>query len=721
MLLHRRLDRIEKERPSLFLNERDADALRKQEKRAESARIIIPPCVNQKRREACLADVEKFLRTYFASDYTREFTKLHRGLWEAMIEVATTGGEQAVAAPRGRGKTQITKGVICYLIFAGLVRFPVVVSQTTDHAREIYEDFRRKCSFNELLLEDFPEICYPVRALEGAPQRASRQHVDGQLTRIEWKAERLRLASIPEDSRIGADYGGVRMEFRGLDAAIRGINRDGDRPDYVCIDEPETRESAKSTSQIDDRRNALDKDVAGLAGEDHELAQVMLTTLQNNYCLSAEFTDPERRPSWMGKRFGWVEKWPEEYPLGEKGRGMWHEYIEIRGDDQRKGDRYGRSATQFYLDNREQMESGGKLLSDNFKSKTLPDGWQTTHSAWQEIFNFIADKSFGAFCTEYQNDPPKETGPEGLGLTAEIVGSRLSGLSQRQVPANTTSITAAIDLGKFACHWVVCAWWKGAGGCVVDYGIAEVSGTEGINSGDQAADMEASEPHIYRALLRWRDDLLGRDFVDASGVSRKVDRVFVDSGTYTNAAYEFCRQTDDRFHAAKGIGNYKPRKNSTKTLKAGDNMHASYQDAQNLWLFDLNSDYWKNWVHERFLAPTFDESNMLQPGALSLFQPSGGRTHRSFCQHIVAEELVTEFVEGKGTKVYWHQHNRNNHWLDAMYYAAAAGRLTGVDLLTGSAVQNRPVPKVDRPKQQRPKRQHGTRPNNGWMQRFKRG
>ena len=449
-------------------NERDKDVKRKRDERRESARIVIPACVNPQRRERALADPELFLKTYFASDYTRPFGKLHHALIDALVEIAKSGGKQALAAPRGRGKTQIVKGTLAYLVFAGLVRFPVPIGPTTEHARELYEDFRRKVMFNDMLMEDFPEVCAPVKALEGAPQRASKQHIDGAPTRIEWKADRLRLANVPEKYRGPIDYGGVRMEFRGLDASIRGINREGDRPDFVPIDEPDTRESAKSQSQNDDRENAIDKDINGLAGEDCELAQVIITTVQNNYCTSAKYTDPEQKSSWMGKRFGWVEKWPDEWD--EEGEGKWHTYIAKRAEDQRAGDRYGRNATQYYLDNREAMEAGGELLADNYKAKTLDDGWLTVHSAWQVVFNTIADTSYEAFCTEYQNQPPETEQIQTLELTHGHVASCKSGLEQGVVPDWAWRVTRGIDMGKVNCWFVDVAWGQDGTGAVIDYG-----------------------------------------------------------------------------------------------------------------------------------------------------------------------------------------------------------------------------------------------------------
>lgn len=703
LTIRKKLDRLE----SRVLSERDSDALRKRRARAESARVFVGECGNPDRREACLADPKLFLTTYFPERYKLKFNAAHEFMIEEIVSRAKHGGRQAIAAPRGIGKSELVKGLIVYVVLAELVRFPLAVAATTTLAGRIYADFRRKIENNDLLKEDFPEVCDPVRALEGAPQRASRQHVDGIATNIVWTSEYCCLPHV-----VGSPYGGVKMAYYGLDSAFRGVNIDADRPDFILIDDPETRESARSEMQSEDREQIIDRDIAGLAGQEQNIAIVALTTVQNRKSLSYRLTTPELKQSFNGRKFGMVQKWPADTEL-------WERYIEIRQNAQIRGDQYGTEAVDFYLEHQDRMDAGVEMLSDHFVPIEV-EGRQMVHSAIQQAYNRIADTSRDSYFTEYQNDPPEDQGPEGLGLTPEIVASRLSGLEQRQLPANTTTLTAAIDLGKYKCHWVVCAWWKGAGGCVVDYGIAEVANT--TSSMDDAS----SEPHVYRTLLDWREQLLATEYVDATGQMRKLDCVFVDSGAYTNSAYEFARQVGAPFFPVKGVAKYREKRKASETVKPGDHMDASYQSAERLWLFNLSVDYWKNWVHERFLTPTFDEQNMLRRGSLSLFALPGRQVHKTFARHICAEELVSEFEEGKGSKTYWHQHEKNNHFLDAVTYAAAAGRYAGVRLLTTSEVKNQ-AKMIEKPKRSetvaKNKRHHGAnlqRRPGGWMQSIRR-
>jgi hypothetical protein len=437
-------------------DERDRDAIRKKDKRRASAEITIPQCVDPKRRELCLQDPERFLRTYHAKKFRQPFGRVHRKIIQTIYDRALTGGKKAMAAPRSRGKSTIIKGMNIYLTAAEMVRFIVPICATTKLAGRIYKDYRDEWGNNDRLYEDFPEICAPVRELEGAPQRASRQHVGGHLTLINWSStDFLRLPRVPGDAneylkslgREWSPYGGVKMTYAGLDAAFRGMNIDDDRPDFLIIDDPETRESAKSLEQIEDRKEIIQKDIEGLEGQDKPMAIMMVTTLQNTFCLSAQFTDPEKMQAWEGERWGWVESWPTRMDL-------WDDYIVKRKAAQHAGDRHGMTAVEFYLDNKDEMDAGVEMLADNYKEVTLQDGRQTVHSAIQEAFNKISDTSMAAFKSEYQNDP-EEAGEEFKEkiLPHTVIGCQ-SDFDRYSVASDVSITVAGVDVRKTELHYV---------------------------------------------------------------------------------------------------------------------------------------------------------------------------------------------------------------------------------------------------------------------------
>ena len=653
-------------------SERDVDASRKRDKRSESARIEIPECVNMSRRIEALADPVIFLRTYLSDRYSLEFGPHHQFIIDSIVSRARNGGRQAVAAPRGCGKSELVKGLLVYLTLAELIRFPLVVAATSQLAKRLFRDFRNKFATNRLLYEDFPEVCHPVRCLEGAPQRAARQHIDGRLTNIVWtSSDYVRLPDVP-----GSPFGGVKMAYFGLDAAFRGVNIDGDRPDFVLIDDPETAESAKSDLQIGDREETLDKDIAGLAGQNTSLSIVTLTTVQNARCLSFKLTDRSLKPSHNGVRFGMIRKWPDRMDL-------WEEYIALRRANQEAGDEHGRGAVQHYLDNRAAMDAGVEMLVDHVVQVEV-DGVQVVHSAIQQAFNKISDTSLSAYKSEYQNDPDPDEQPDTVGLTAGKVASRVSGLIQGETHPDTEFVTIGLDIGKYYSHWCKVAWHGNAVGNVVDYGVME---TPGMMTADSK---QAVINALLPSLLQWRADMLENG---------SIDFCLVDSGDFTDAIYEFIRQVGGTpFAAAKGWdrGRFRLPKERTKDRLPFQECYASHLPAERIWLYNVNTEHWKQWVHERFLTETNDDQQMPNSGTLSLFAaPGDRRRHLSFSQHIVAEERRDIFVPGKGTVRKWVVVNRNNHYLDAVALSCAAAGCLGVRVVPRVALDQ-----VEPPKQQ---------------------
>jgi hypothetical protein len=673
-----------------YENHRDRQNTRQKSQRSESARIEIPQCVNPARRLRCLADPEMFLRTYMPKKFTQSFGKVHSRIIQTIHDRATTGGKKAVAAPRGRGKSTIVKGMLIYATARELVRFIVPICATTNLAGRIYRDYRNEWGNNDLLYQDFPEICAPVRHLEGAPQRAARQHVDGHLTHINWSStDFLRLPRVPGNANdflksLGKEwspFGGVKMAFAGLDAAFRGMNIDDDRPDCLIIDDPETRESAKSLQQIEDRIEIIEKDIEGLEGQDKPLAMVMVTTLQNTYCVSAQFTDPEQKPAWEGERYGWIQSWPERLDL-------WDEYIARRRKAQRDGDRHGMDAVEFYLANRDAMHAGVTMLADNFKEIVLKDGRQAVYSAIQEAYNKIADTNLSAFKAEYQNDPDPEEQAETSMLTPGRVAGQLSGLQQGEVPDARVFSFVGIDIGKYKSHWVKLSCTRDLVSWITDYGVVETHGLSKYSTG------EAIELAILDSLKQFAD---GDVFADAQPLL-----VLVDSGDFTESIYEFCHQMGAPFYPSKGwsMDRFRQKKQTEDYepfLQAYAHKTADSKRRE-LWLYHVNTEFWKKWGQDRFLVDAFMDQTRLA-GSVALFDPPHAdmKFHLQFARHMVSESEQLVPVDGKVNKRQWIVHDKNNnHWLDAYALACAAAGCTGLRLV---APEPEPVKQVQKSEQ----------------------
>ena len=684
-------------------------------KRASQRDIAIPPPLDPARRLRCESDPALWLSTYFPDKFFEGWTEDRLAMVHSIIDAAKYGGDQSIAGPRGEGKTTLAILTALYLMIRHLSTFPVVIGKNADKAKKEVRDIVEQLQQNEIFAADYPEIAIPFQAVGGWSSRGRMQTCQGQPTNIVIGPEFFVFPTINRDQLPGwpaeiepASCGQVLYSL-GIDGAIRGTKYRSRRPTLAIIDDIEDREAAASETTIDKNEEVIEQDIAGLGQSSERIPRVMLCTIQNRKCIAYRYTDPKIKPSWRGKRYRKLVTKPDRMDLIEK-------YIDMRRGRSNE-DPDAREAFRFWRDNREEIERGSVVSNPHsYSKKQHSDGEPMELSAVQSYFNRVADVGQKAVSTEIDNDPPEEAGPMGLGITPALVESRVSGLVRCQLPANTVALTAAIDLGKYYLHWVITSWWHGAGGVVADYGIHQVYGT------DKSMDHEASEPMIYQALLSLRDELLTKEFSDTTGTRRTIDFCFVDSGAFTNAAYQFCREVGGIFHPSKGQDPYHRKAKSTSTTIAGANLHAQKLPSSNVWLYELDTSYWKQFVHERFMTPTFDESNMLRRGSLSLFALEEERRHSQYAQHIAAEELVTKFTEGKGAKTYWMVKDSNNHWLDATYMAAAASEACGVKLIAPSEIEVQPKHvsgEQPKPVKQAPKAyQHGRnlkqRPG-GWI------
>jgi hypothetical protein len=272
-----------------------------------------------------------------------------------------------------------------------------------------------------------------------------------------------------------------------------------------------------------------------------------------------------------------------------------------------------------------------------------------------------------------------------LKLTPGIVASRISGLRQNELPRqDEVKITCGLDVGNLYSHWVKIAWFGNAIGTVIDYGVAE--NPLARTNMDQAA-LSAT---LLPSLMNWRNDIMAEN---------PPDLCFIDSGsgTHQEAVYEFVRRVGGiPFCASKGWDrNRYPAGKNTDSNRVFYECSATHQPNAGLWLYHINAEFWKHWLQERFITPTFDEAMQFNEGSLSLYSSPDKKKHLSIAHHIVAEMRESIFVEDKGLQSKWVEKSKNNHYLDAMGYACAAAGVLGVRLVKRESLQQ--VPKKKEP------------------------
>ena len=293
------------------------------------------------------------------------------------------------------------------------------------------------------------------------------------------------------------------------------------------------------------------------------------------------------------------------------------------------------------------------------------DEWRASRSADEEN----AEREMRQFVWCIPVAPSKM---DQTALEVHELASRISTLPRGIVPKDAQWLTAAIDLGKYITHWIAVAWSPGATGHVVDYGRIEV-----------ASEDIGVEKALLAALREFRDLIKeGWPVGDANGERKIAQQAWVDAGYMTDVVYAFCRETGDRFRPAIGRGAAqqhrqwynRPTQNGAIVRHIGEGFHLSKLQTEKLHLAEVNADHWKSWVHQRLSTP------LGTIGAMTFFQASP-QEHLALAKHLTAEVKTEEFVAGKGVVEKWERIRRQNHWLDTLYNASAAGHLCGVRLV----------------------------------------
>lgn len=672
-----------------------------QAKKSADGRDIapLPPVVNPDRRAKAADDFEFFCRVYFPLTFNLPWSADHREAITLIETVVRDGGQLAYAMPRGSGKTSLAEAAVLWTSLYGYRQFPLVIGSDAGSALELLESVKKELECNDELLADFPEVCYPIRRLDGIAHRCNGQTFEGKRTHTHWAADCIVLPTIP-----GSKASGCIIAVAGLTGRLRGMKfkrPDGRsvRPDLVLLDDPQTDESARSPSQCATRKRLVNGAVLGLAGPGKKIAALMPCTVVSQGDLSDELLDREKNPQWRGKRTAMVKSWPKTEKL-------WDQYAEIRANSLRAGNE-GRDATEFYRANREQMDAGFEV---SWPARKNPDEL----SGQQHAMNTRLTLGDIAFFAEYQNAPLIEQQGEALLSDTDIARKR-NGLERRAVPIGRDHLTAFIDVQGNMLYWMVVAWSQDFTGDIIDYGTWPEQRTDHFTKRDARRTLKKEFPklgqmgQIYAGLGKLTGELRNRPWIRADGARMHIGRCLVDAqwGNSTDTIYKFCRESDWQGILMPSHG---------RGLRAADKPWEQYTKREgellgNHWMLpsikgkrairhvSIDTNWYKTFVHERLTIGLGD------PGCLALFgsKPRPGVAddlHRLLGEHLTAEYCVKNTANGR-TVQEWRAKpgGPDNDWLDCLVGAAVGASMLGCSAL-GPA---KPAAAVKRPVRRRPK------------------
>ena len=627
----------------------------------------MPPVLDPKRRAACRLDFRAFCETYLADLFPLAWSPDHLTAI-AKIEGAVLRGELfAFAMPRGSGKTTLSEAACLWAMVYGHRPFIVLVGADQTIASAMADSLKAQIENNDTLLEDFPEVCYPVRALDRIAQRAKGQTYQGTPTEMQWAADQITLPWIK-----GSVSAGACVRVAGITGRIRGLKHtrpDGSsiRPSLVLIDDPQTDESAASPSQCATREKILSGAILGLAGPGAKIAGLCTITVIRPDDLADRLLDRTRHPAWQGERSQLVYDWPTAEDL-------WLEYGELRRSGQRNGTGTG-EADAFYAERREAMEAGSRVA------------WPERHnsdelSAIQHAWNLRIDRGDAAFFAEYQNTPMSDH-VESDKLDKRSLAARVTTVPRGTVPANHHRLTAFIDVQDRVLFWLVASWSDTFGGHIVSYGAWPDQGVSFFEAGSAKRTLAAAangagfEAALNHGLEQLTQLLFAKDWPREDGTAMRISQMMIDAnwGKSTQTVRTFAKRSPFAGNIlpshGRGIGASSPAlndKGKARGDRLGLNWRINQVQGQRSVTYDTN--YWKTFTAARLRLATGD------PEAIVICAGD----HDMLWDHLTNEYPVrTESARGRVVDEWKLSGTRfENHWWDCLVGSAVAASIQGV-------------------------------------------
>ena len=313
----------------------------------------LDPETREERVAECLADYDKFRRTYFSHYYTapqESDLQVHlKSIFHKIRDKKGTdlpGERFATAAPRGFGKsTDVSLTFPIYCIVYELKHFGVILSDAIELTETLIEAIKAELEENQALIGDFP-------------------HATG----------------IGKKWRVGdiVTRNNIRLKGYGTGKKVRGVKHGRYRVDFGVGDDLENDDNVRSRAQRDKLEEWLDAAIENLGDvTDDKMDFLYIGTLLHRDSVLARKL---KLAFWNPKVFRALERYPEYMDL-------WDEYATLYRSEGVE------SAHQFYMDRKKKMDKGAKLL------------W---HAVTLESLMKKRAKNKKAFEKEQQNRPNAE-------------------------------------------------------------------------------------------------------------------------------------------------------------------------------------------------------------------------------------------------------------------------------------------------------------------------
>ncbi|MCB9858471.1 MAG: phage terminase large subunit [Phycisphaerales bacterium] len=315
--------------------------------------------VQVERRKVATQSPEMFARVYLASTCNRPFSRMHRELFELLLNAQSQRAARiAIAAPRGHAKSTIV--ALAHVLWCALYareRLILLVSATKPQATTLLSHVKEQVTKNERLLADFQDVCHREGG-RGQPKP--------------WRDNQICLKN------------GVMIRAYGARQGIRGTRHGDHRPGLIIVDDLEDSDEVI----VEEQRQKLSEWFNGtlLKAGHPETNVVVVGTILHHDSLLAKLVDPRIQRGWLGRTYKAVEAFSERPDLWEAWSSIYHDRAEHEGCS-------GREAARAYFEaNKELMLRGAKVL------------WPELES-YLDLMEMREAEGRASFQAEKQNEP----------------------------------------------------------------------------------------------------------------------------------------------------------------------------------------------------------------------------------------------------------------------------------------------------------------------------
>lgn len=618
--------------------------------------------IDWERRKECEADIVKFTNTYMVGSLLDDEPPEHcQAILNQMLDACLANTPYLILTGRGSGKTSFSEIIILYLIATGRKKYGVLISNSAASSQNILNDIFRFITNESAFTNDYPELCLPFLLCNGSYRR--KQTYNGKLLNISSTSGRIIFGRLEGKDNKPFPTSESLIMTAGIGSGLRGLKRNGLRPDLILIDDASDEEISSSTERTQKLYNLIQKSVLGLGGKKSISCIMTATPISPDDICSLLKNDK----GWSVKTFPSIISFPDEW--NKKEHGLWGEYFK-RYNEEIAMDKNHASSLQFYKEHQQEMEKGADVINP---SRFNPDdgtisGIQFFLLKWNQIGE-------NNFLSEYQMTP-KSVSIE-LKITPKDVLKNISNFEEGENVAGTVLTVGALDLNTSYGASLVIASFKPDGTCyILKHKIFSMKLDQKLPDTEYDKLLFSKLCDIIKEIKSWGID---------------IDAFTIDAGGRNfNSVTNFSKNCNFRFQlpCIASIGRsslqFNPlvksrlRNAVSRTVLCGDEMEKLKKGSSKKWML-FDSDYYRE---------QFEKSLLIEcenTGSTNLYQGE----HTEFSIQITNEQLL--FKKQKEYGIYYSWKSKDPHdYLDCCSMCFAVRDNQGINASSILSNENKP-------------------------------